>query len=600
MSLQRAIKHFKGKLTVDEFLWYIVNVGIPQPYNSVDLHHALTKATTVMSAAPSYEAQYGVLIVPFLMFVNSIATCVFTHHIFIDSVPEDSAYFEDGKCSGEGRWIDFSELSMGAWGKGKIDAFNYIVPAIMAAAQVALVAVMFAVPKLCKRRVYGVSQDFQNSTEHKESRKDLAQIIVVESGARKGSIGMQRTRSLVFEMFCGLSVVPFLLLVLALGGVDKSLTNDYHTLYFLCATSVVMSLVILIRALACVKPISSDALVAIHRDRNLLLSYPVVLPYDPEIRTALDVWMKVEETLGGTESFFTKDAATLRRTLGSRIVATVLCAALALAPLGMLLVQPGSCYGRGSLDHTIMTIPLGFALLFAALVLLSDLFDIAAVHRKRTRAFKMLGSLLVAKEAVEAKIPYLSAAASPRNLAAFNAMKTYLLCHYLIGDAVQTGRGSRSIGWAVSETLVVHFLLLVASIFSALFEWRAVLYFSLCFLLATSYFLLRFNSTGSFSAAISMQRCLARLSKTLLSEASKMQVSSYSLPTDRESVRYPAAYLQSTVRALELTAKSLEVMPEQRPRSVGITLNDLSITFLRVLSLSGIVAAVVIASLRYS
>lgn len=65
MSLQRAIKHFKGKLTVDEFLWYIVNVGIPQPYNSVDLHHALTKATTVMSAAPSYEAQYGVLIVPF-------------------------------------------------------------------------------------------------------------------------------------------------------------------------------------------------------------------------------------------------------------------------------------------------------------------------------------------------------------------------------------------------------------------------------------------------------------------------------------------------------------------------------------------------------
>ena len=534
------------------------------------------------------------------MFVNSIATCVFTHHIFIDSVPEDSAYFEDGKCSGEGRWIDFSELSMGAWGKGKIDAFNYIVPAIMAAAQVALVAVMFAVPKLCKRRVYGVSQDFQNSTEHKESRKDLAQIIVVESGARKGSIGMQRTRSLVFEMFCGLSVVPFLLLVLALGGVDKSLTNDYHTLYFLCATSVVMSLVILIRALACVKPISSDALVAIHRDRNLLLSYPVVLPYDPEIRTALDVWMKVEETLGGTESFFTKDAATLRRTLGSRIVATVLCAALALAPLGMLLVQPGSCYGRGSLDHTIMTIPLGFALLFAALVLLSDLFDIAAVHRKSSRAFKMLGSLLVAKEAVEAKIPYLSAAASPRNLAAFNAMKTYLLCHYLIGDAVQTGRGSRSIGWAVSETLVVHFLLLVASIFSALFEWRAVLYFSLCFLLATSYFLLRFNSTGSFSAAISMQRCLARLSKTLLSEASKMQVSSYSLPTDRESVRYPAAYLQSTVRALELTAKSLEVMPEQRPRSVGITLNDLSITFLRVLSLSGIVAAVVIASLRYS
>ena len=128
---------------------------------------------------------------------------------------------------------------------------------------------------------------------------------------------------------------------------------------------------------------------------------------------------------------------------------------------------------------------------------------------------------------------------------------------------------------------------------------RVVLYFSLALLLATSYFLLGFNSTGSFSAAISMQRCLARMSKVLLSEASKMQVSSYNVPSDTESVRYPAAYLQNTVRALELFAKSCEVMPEQMPRSIGITLNDRSISLLRILSMSAIVAAIVIASLTY-
>ena len=90
----------------------------------------------------------------------------------------------------------------------------------------------------------------------------------------------------------------------------------------------------------------------------------------------------------------------------------------------------------------------------------------------------------------------------------------------------------------------------MVSAFSALFRWRVALYFSLCLLLATSYFLLGFNSTGSFSAAISLQRCLARLSKVLMGEASKMQVSSYGVPNDQNSVRYPVAYLQNTVRAL--------------------------------------------------
>ncbi|QDZ20805.1 hypothetical protein HOP50_04g33260 [Chloropicon primus] len=598
VCLQRGIKYFKGKITVDEFVWYIVNVGIPQPYNSVDLHHALTKATSVMSASPSCEPQYGVAVVPGLMLLNAVVTCVLTYHVFIDSVPKESDYFADGKCSAEGRWIDFSKLPMGSIGSGKIDALTFLIPGILAIIHVALVAVMFVLPK-CKRKVYGVTQDFQDTTEHKEVRKDLAQIIVVENDGQHGVIGMQKTRSLVFAVFCGASVLPLLLLVLALGGLDKELTNDYHTLYLLCASYVVVALVMFIRALACVKPVGPDALVAIHRDRNLLLSYPVVLPYDPDLQNALDVWMRVEESLGRTDSFFTKDAGAIKRTCGSRIVALTLCLAFALSPLAMLLIQPGTCFGRGGLDHPIVTILLAIVLAFAGLVLVSDLFDIAAIHRKKTKAFKTLGSLLVAKEAVEAKIPYLSAAASPQNLAAFTAMKNYLLSHYLIGDAVQTGRDSRSIGWAVSETLVLHFVFLILSIFSAFFEWRITLYFSICILTGTSYFLLGFNSTGSFSAAISLQRCLARLTKVLLGEASKMQVSSYNIPSDQQSVRYPVEYLQNTVRALELTAKSFEVMPEQRPRSVGITLSDLSISLLRVFSLAGVVASIVIASLVY-
>ena len=84
-----------------------------------------------------------------------------------------------------------------------------------------------------------------------------------------------------------------------------------------------------------------------------------------------------------------------------------------------------------------VTVVTAIVLFFAGLVLASDLFDVAAIHRKKTNAFKTLGALLVAKEAVEAKIPYLSAAASPQNLGAFNAMKAYLVKHFLIGDAVQ-------------------------------------------------------------------------------------------------------------------------------------------------------------------
>ncbi len=394
-------------------------------------------------------------------------------------------------------------------------------------------------------------------------------------------------------------MLPPLLLLVVLGAGDKSFTNDYHTLYFLLGSYVVTTLVILMRAIACAKPIGSDALVAIHRDRNLLLSYPVKLPYDPEVRTALDVWTKVEECVGQTETFFTKDAKMVARALGSRLVALATAAALALSPLVATLVQPGSCFGKGALDHPVVTAVSALVLFFAGLVLASDLFDIAAIHRKKTNTFKTLGALLVAKEAVELKVPYLSAAASPQNLAAFNAMKTYLGKHFLIGDAVQAGKDSRSIGWAVSEMLAVHFIFLVVSIFAAFFEWRVCLYFAMCFFAATSYFLLGFKSTGSFSAAISMQRCLSRLSQVMLGEASKMQVASYSFPTDTESARYPQDYLVNTVRALELTAKSFQVTPEQRPRSVGITLSDLSVSVLRVLSLSGIVAAVVIASLRY-
>ena len=598
VCLQRGIKHFQGKLTVDEFIWYIVNVGIPQPYNSVDLHHALTKATAVMSASPSCETQFGIVVVPALMFLNAVAASLLTYHVFVDAVPKGSDYFDDGVCTGAGRWVDFSKLELGSLGGGKVDALAYLLPCMLAAIQIVLATALFVLPK-CKRRVYGASVDFQDTTEHREVRKDLSQIIAVETNAQHGTVGLQKARSAVFAAFCGCSCIPPILLALAVGGIDKGLTNDYHTLYLLCASYVVVALVILVRALACVKPVGKDALVAIHRDRNLLLSYQVVLPYDPDVHNALDVWMKVEEKLGRTESFFTKDARAIRNTLGSRIVAITLSLAFAVAPLAMLLVQPGSCFGRGSLDHPIVTILLGIVLLLAGLVVVSDLFDVAAIHRKKTRAFKMLGSLLVAKEAVEAKIPYLSSAASPKNLAAFNAMKSYLLGHYLIGDAVQTGRGSRSIGWAVSETLALHLLFLVVSVFSALFRWRVALYFSLCLLLATSYFLLGFNSTGSFSAAISLQRCLARLSKVLMGEASKMQVSSYGVPNDQNSVRYPVAYLQNTVRALELTAKSFEVMPEQRPRSVGITLNDLSVSLLRVTSLAGVVASVVIASLLY-
>ena len=598
ISLQRALKHFNGKLTVDEFVWYIVNAGIPQPYNSVDLHHALEKATTVMTASPSYQAQYGIVVVPGLMVINAVVTCVLTYHAFIEAVPSTSDYFKDGACSGEGRWIDFSKLKFGSIGSGKIDSFAYIIPGILAIVQMVLVTMLFVFPK-CKRRIFGAAQDFQDTTEHKQVRKDLAQLIVVENEFQQGTIGLQKVRSLVFGILCAVSVVPLLLLVLVIGGIDKEFSNDYHTLYFLCASYLVATLVIFIRAVACVKPVGPDALVAIHRDRNLLLSYPVKLPYDPDIQNALDVWMRLEESLGKTESFFARKAGLVFKSLGSRIVAVIVCLSFALSPLVMLAIQPGSCFGKGSLDHPVATVLLGIVLLFASLVFVSDLFDIAAIHRKKTNAFKKLGSLLVAKEAVEAKLPYLSAAASPQNLAAFNAMKIYLLSHFLIGDAVQTGRESRSIGWAVSETVAVHFVVLAISIFSAVFQWRVVLYFSLALLLATSYFLLGFNSTGSFSAAISMQRCLARMSKVLLSEASKMQVSSYNVPSDTESVRYPAAYLQNTVRALELFAKSCEVMPEQMPRSIGITLNDRSISLLRILSMSAIVAAIVIASLTY-
>ena len=598
MCLQRALKHFEGKLTVDEFIWYIINVGIPQPYNSVDLHHALTKATSVMSALPTCDTQYGVILVPGLMVLNAVATCVLTYHMFIKSVPGDSNYFKDGSCQGEGRWVDFSTLSFRSIGSGKIDTWNYIIPGILACVQIALVCVMFVLPK-CKRRIFGANQDFQDTTDHQVVRKDLAQLLVVETEANQGTLGLQKARSFAFAILCAVSIIPSALLVILLGGIDSGFTNDYHTLYFLCSSYLVATVAILIRAIACAKPVGADALVAIHRDRNLLLSYQTVLPYDPEVQNALDVWRKVEESAGRTETFFTKNPGEVMRTFGSRIIAAILCLAFALSPVVMLAIEPGTCFGKGSLDHAVVTLFLAIVLFFAALVIVSDLFDIAAIHRKKTRALKMLGSVLVAKEAVEVKIPYLSAAASPCNLAAFNAMKNYLLCHYLIGDAVQTGRSSRSIGWAVSEMLSLHFILLVAVIFAAVFEWKVALYFSLCLFMATSYFLLGFNSTGSLSAAISMQRSLARLSKTLLSEASKMQVSSYTTPTDTESVRYPVEYLQNTVRALELTAKSFELTPEQRPRTVGITLSDLSISLLRVLSMGGAIASIVLASLVY-
>ena len=78
-----------------------------------------------------------------------------------------------------------------------------------------------------------------------------------------------------------------------------------------------------------------------------------------------------------------------------------------------------------------------------------------------------------------------------------------------------------------------------------------------------------------------------------------MQVASYTKPTDPESVRYPVEYLRNTVRALELTAKSFEITPEMRPRVMGITLSDISISLLRVLSVGGIIASIVIASFRF-
>ncbi len=174
-----------------------------------------------------------------------------------------------------------------------------------------------------------------------------------------------------------------MLLLVVLGAGDKSFTNDYHTLYFLLGSYVVTTLVILMRAIACAKPIGSDALVAIHRDRNLLLSYPVKLPYDPEVRTALDVWTKVEECVGQTETFFTKDAKMVARALGSRLVALATAAALALSPLVATLVQPGSCFGKGALDHPVVTAVSALVLFFAGLVLASDLFDIAASTARR-------------------------------------------------------------------------------------------------------------------------------------------------------------------------------------------------------------------------
>ena len=555
LSFDRAFEQ-QQELGVEDFISILAKVGAPPPYRSQELEYAIITSAKYLQAEEDSSLDWRALFLPVILLGLSGFSAGFALDIAWKAIP--AAVRELGSC----RLIagtDFKRITDDAYG------FH----AIFIHAPVVLVLHIMAIVGLSKYPELNISIG---------SQRRPWRWLWESTSALDASSPVAKSMS-YFVLTHVVSVLSPAMMVLLLLSDRRSFSKDEHTMQLIAMNYCMVACIVTFRGLLSFRPRTGKGDMAAKRDSNELHIVDMTVPHRSTTLTAYNL---------ASDLVLKSAKRNVTQLRGNVLPFTLLFAALPLlmgfSPMFVTLYDRRMCWGTYAADHGVFTTGFIITSFFALWVFQMECYDLAAIHQGRERMMRLLGSLLSPAAALEANVPYLNLSL-PGNMQAWMKMRSFMLKHFLVGEAAHPWLPHARGGWGLDLLMFTHILFLFLLIVGAFAEWKVIQLHLFYTVVVTGYF--AYSGEGALP-------CLVRAWEHARSHGQFLQEQALSL-----NMAYDR-YLTSTSedgkdaqQAMRDMAQACDMSLVQPPRVLGITANGITLMIWRMISVVGIALAIV-------